>query len=353
VQAALDEFFARPEAGAGRAGADFVTSPEVGPLFGAVIARALDGWWDELGRPDPFLVVEGGAGRGRLAGDVLRAEPACAAALRYVLVERSASLRVALRDGLPVEPWADALGPYTADGSPEELRPVDRTGPILTALDEMPAVAAEGVVLANELLDNLPFDVLARTDGGWDEVRVGLDGDRFVEVVVPAPESLTPGFDAPVGARLPFQPAVEDWMAAAAASVRRGYLLVIDYVAPASEVAERGPAGWLRTYRAHHRGTSPLDAPGDQDVTADVVAETLRRGARRAGWHAVLETTQAGWLAAQGIDDLVDAGRRVWRERAAVGDLEALAARSRVSEAAALTDPAGLGAHTVAVFRRG
>jgi len=95
-------FFARAGAagGAGRGRGDFVTSVEVGSLFGALIARAVDGWWDQLGRPDPFLVVDAGAGRGQLARDVLRAEPRCAAALRYVLVERSAGLRAAQAEGL-------------------------------------------------------------------------------------------------------------------------------------------------------------------------------------------------------------------------------------------------------------
>jgi SAM-dependent MidA family methyltransferase len=78
-------FFTRAR-GAGRAGRDFVTSPEVGPLFGALVARALDGWWRDAGAPDPFLVIEAGAGRGRLARDVLAAAPQCANALRYVLV---------------------------------------------------------------------------------------------------------------------------------------------------------------------------------------------------------------------------------------------------------------------------
>ena len=73
VGAALDEFFRH--GGAGRAGSDFVTSPEVGPLFGALVARALDRWFVELGSPDPFIVVEGGAGHGRLAGDVLPRRP--------------------------------------------------------------------------------------------------------------------------------------------------------------------------------------------------------------------------------------------------------------------------------------
>src|SRR5450755_1570062 len=81
-------FFARGE-GAGTAGRDFVTSPEVGTLFGALVARAVDGWWRDHHEPDPYLVIEAGAGRGRLAADVLAVAPACASALRYVLVERS------------------------------------------------------------------------------------------------------------------------------------------------------------------------------------------------------------------------------------------------------------------------
>src|SRR4051794_5085950 len=69
-------FFTRAR-GAGRARRDFVTSPEVGPLFGALVARALDAWWHDLESTDPFLVVEAGAGRGRLAHDVLAAGPEC------------------------------------------------------------------------------------------------------------------------------------------------------------------------------------------------------------------------------------------------------------------------------------
>src|SRR4051812_5633628 len=70
---------------AGRRG-DFITSPEVGPLFGAVLARALDGWWRELGRPTHFTVVEAGAGPGTLARSIVAAAPECAGAMRYVAV---------------------------------------------------------------------------------------------------------------------------------------------------------------------------------------------------------------------------------------------------------------------------
>ncbi len=59
---------------------------------------------------------------------------------------------------------------------------------------------------------------------------------------------------------------------------------------------------------------------------------------------------QADWLAALGIDDLVEAGRRTWEAGAATGGLDALTGRSRVHEVAALTDPSGLGAHRVVLF---
>src|SRR5205085_7640648 len=93
---------------AGRRG-DFITSPEVGPLFGAVVARALDTWWRAAGSPDPYVVVEAGAGAGTLALTILAAQPACVRALRYVLVERSDALRARHRDHLTPESAAHAF----------------------------------------------------------------------------------------------------------------------------------------------------------------------------------------------------------------------------------------------------
>ena len=158
----------------------------MGPLFGAVLARALDAWWSELGRPEPFTVVEAGAGRGALAKAVLAAAPACGPALRYVAVERSAALR-----GL------HPAGVESAGALPEE--------------------PFTGVVLANELLDNLPFRLLERGEKGWRELFVALDGDHLVELAIAAApdaarecERLAP--DAPVGARVPLQHAATEWV---------------------------------------------------------------------------------------------------------------------------------------------
>jgi NADH dehydrogenase [ubiquinone] 1 alpha subcomplex assembly factor 7 len=355
-----DEGFFGRGRGAGRAGRDFVTSPEVGQLYGALVARAVDGWWRDLGEPDPFLLVDAGAGRGRLAADVLAAAPACAPALRLVLVERSPALREAQHNLIDLEPFEDALGPATrAYDDDDDLvhTPVAGMGPIATSLAEFPAVRTTGVVFANELLDNLPFRVVERAADGWIEVRVGHDGDAFVEVLIPAAPELSAEAElvacgaAPVGARLPVPSSAREWFHACSEALGHGVLAVVDYAATAEELVTRGEHGWLRTYREHERGTSPLVAPGEQDITIDLPVEYVVHAATRAGFTLVHDTTQAEWLRSLGIDELVDDARVAWQARAHIGDLEALRHRSRVSEADALLDPGGLGAHRVLVYR--
>jgi SAM-dependent MidA family methyltransferase len=209
-------------------------------------------------------------------------------------------------------------------------------------------------VLANELLDNLPFG-LAHWDGTrWQEVRIALRDDELVEVLVPAAagdarafEDITAGLPVAVGARLPIPRGIEAWFEDCGRVLRHGVIVAIDYVDDARGLLERGPAGWLRTYRAHERGTGPLDAPGEQDLTADVVREQLLRAARASGFTLVSDNSQSEWLGDLGIEDLVREGRQTWQARAHIGDLEAVAGRSRITEAAALCDPEGLGAHRV------
>lgn len=335
--------------GAGRR-ADFITSPEVGPLFGAVVARALDAEWDRLDRPDPFVVVEAGAGRGVLARAVLESGPRCAGALRYVLVERSAALRAAAEQVLPVEPAANVLGAVHGgdDDDPAEPAP-SGGGPVVALLDDLPAVRLVGVVVANELLDNLPFRILERGDDGWLEVRVGVaaGGDALAEVLVPADPALAAEADrlapdAPPGGRIPLQQAAVDWLRRALSCLEEGRVLVFDYADTTASMAGRPPEEWLRTYRRHERGGPPIDDPGGQDVTCEVAVDQLGH-VRRPG----VDVAQDEWLRGHGIEELVAAARAAWHERAHVGDLDALRARSRVGEGDALVDPAGLGAHRV------
>jgi SAM-dependent MidA family methyltransferase len=343
MEAALydpDEGFFATGAGAGR---DFVTSPEVGPLYGMCVARAFDRCWRALGEPDPFLVVEAGAGDGTLARAVLRAAPECLPALRYVLVERSAARRAEQRVRLALEPADEALGPFVRAPGEDAPVPAARAGPVVAALPELPALHASGVVVfANELLDNLPFGIASFDGERWFEVRVGLDGDAFVEVLVPLRDPPT-AETVPPGTRVPVPRGIRGWFQACDGLVQRGYVVVVDYM-----VDE--PVLRLRTYRGHRRGDDALRDPGAQDITADVVVPQLRAAA--PGFTVVDDTTQAAWLRDLGIDALADEGAREWREGAHRGDLRALEGRSRVHEASILTDPAGLGAHRVVVLGR-
>jgi SAM-dependent MidA family methyltransferase len=334
----------------GRAG-DFLTSPEVGGLFGAVVARALDGWWRAMGAPDPFVVVEAGAGPGTLARTVLASAPECAPALRYVLVERSAAQRRLHAEKLRLEDPALAFAPVDPDT--ESPVPGSPTGPICVSLAELPRVAGPAVVLANELLDNLPFGLAERGGDAWREVRVDLaaspgGAERLVERTVPLDaervallDRLAP--DAPPGARVPLQTAARAWLRdALAVAGHRGRVVVVDYAATTAGLAARPQQEWVRTYRAHARGGGPLDDLGLQDVTCEVAVDQLALVR-----HPSSDAAQADWLRAHGIDDLVAAARGTWSERAHLGDLAALAARSRISEADALLDPTGLGGFRV------
>lgn len=293
---------------AGRRG-DFITSPEVGPLFGACIARYLDAVWVELGQPAEFVVVEGGAGPGTLARSILAAEPDCGAALRYIAVETSAHQRADHPAG--IESVASLpSGPFH-------------------------------VVLANELLDNLPFEIAERTETGWSDVWVAQSEGVFVEQL--APMSPVPDWlptEAPVGARVPLVRTAVQWCTDAAAQIEGGRMLLFDYASPTDAIVADPDGDWIRTYRNNERGGKPLDAPGSQDITAQIPIEQIRlvRG------DALTTITQAEFLVQHGIEGLVEEGRAIWQERAHLGDLAAMKARSRISESESLIDMTGLGA---------
>lgn len=342
--------------GAGRRGGDFITSPEVGPLFGAVVARYLDERWEDLGRPDPYVVIEAGAGRGALALSVLAAAPACAPALRYVLVERSPALRAAQGAHLALAEPSQVLGPVEDPEEPGARPTAAGSGPVVCQLEDLPSAAVVGVVLANELLDDVPVRLLERTGDGWAEVRVTSEPStprRWVELLVPADDATAAAADAlapdaRTGARLPLQEGAGRWLRRALDVLSAGSVLLFDYASTTTAaLADRPWADWLRTYRAHGRGDHPVSDPGSQDITCEVAVDQLRRVAAP---HA--DDVQHEWLARWGIEELVEEGRRRWSDRASVGDLDALRARSRAVEAEALLDPTGLGAFRVLEWLR-
>jgi SAM-dependent MidA family methyltransferase len=297
---------------AGRRG-DFITSPEVGPLFGALIARWLDSAWVSLGRPDPFTFVEAGAGPGTLARSIRLAEPDCSQSLRYVAVEVSATQRERHPD------WVQSVA-------------------------TLPTEPFIGVVFANELLDNLPFRLFVM-DGGWREAYVVAQANgTFGEILRPADDlaALDLPLTAPHGARVPVQQAAAAWVDSALTLC--GRLLLVDYGATTTaELAGRPWREWLRTYAGHERGQHYLRDPGSQDITCDVVIEQLQRQVAAP----IVGINQAEFLRALGIVELVSEGQRIWIEHAAAPTLQAMRMRSRVSESEALLDPQGLGSFKV------
>ena len=297
---------------AGRRG-DFITSPEVGPLFAAVIARYLDDCWNEMGCPSTFDVVEVGAGPGTLARGIFDARPKCISALKYVAVEISKAQR--------------ALHPSFVE-----------------SMADFPDRTIQGVVLSNELLDNLPFKLFV-FDGIWKEAFVALgDGGKFVEVlrnvdVIPEVLPLT----APLGSRAPIQTAASQWMLNVSQKLSRGKVLVFDYCSQStSEIAVTPWREWLRTYKDHERGVHYLLEPGTQDITTQVMIDQLSNAHRDL--TVVLQTE---WLQKWGIDELVSEGMQYWEVHKSAPDIAAMKMRSRANEAEALTNLDGLGAFSV------
>jgi hypothetical protein len=204
------------------------------------LVDAVDAWWVELGRPDPFTLVEIGAADGTRAAAFLAAGPECLTALRYVLVEEDATLRHQHPTHLPIESPIFVLGPVDADGDDDDretARPVAGIGPLITSLAEPPVVDVPAVVVAIGWLSRLPSDRLEWRNDTWWEVRLAADaGAELSELLVPLDEpraaaaaALTEGTALP-GERARFAvlgPAVE-WLARTVRVAEAGRLAVID-----------------------------------------------------------------------------------------------------------------------------
>ena len=300
---------------AGRRGGDFITSPEVGPLFGTVIARYLDECWQKLGSPTKYDVVECGAGPGTLARSILAAKPRCLQALNYVAVEVSAAQRTLHPKGV-------------------ESR------------ETMPDHPINGVILANELLDNLPFRLFV-FDGAWLEAFVAQTPDGAFAEVLHKPSALPAVLPktAALGSRVPIQDDASTWVNSALSLIERGSLLLFDYCSnTTAEVAAMPWREWLRTYKDHEHGGHYLLAPGSQDITAQVVLDQVPPGCEAM--------SQAQFLQQWGIDELVLEGNAYWENMSGAPDVAAIKMRSRAVEHGALTDMAGLGGLTCMTWIR-
>ena len=300
---------------AGRRG-DFITSPEVGPLFGAVIAQAIDARWHELGCPKKFTIVEVGAGPGTLARSVFKAGLKSRHAISYIAVESSLAQR--------------------------SLHPIE-----VNSQDQMPSEPFVGMIIANELLDNLPFRLFV-FDSQWQEAFVVERDGKFLEVlhaVEDAPAWLPQ--NPPLGTRLPVQQQAQKWLASSLDLVEHGSLTIFDYCMTTQIASTKPWRDWLRTYRQHELGGHYLSQPGEQDITSHVMIDQLEVIAKPTSI-----SRQADWLIEHGLNTLVEEGRTYWQAHAAKPDLQAMLMRSRVSESESLCALDGLGNFTVLEWRK-
>jgi SAM-dependent MidA family methyltransferase len=323
-------FYADPPVGEG---GDFVTSPHVSPAFGVLLARCVENLWVRLERPDPFLLVEAGAGDGTLARRLLASlPPELTSVTTFVAVERSARARDALRRLTEDE----AIG-----ATAKEVKVVDDIRGV-AGVAERPSRA--GVVLANELLDNLPFHRVRGTPSGIVELRVGIDADRELTLieVPPTPEVLALAPDLSPGQEAAVAPAALGFVDDASGLLDHGYLLLFDYA------ADQDGSSQVHGYRRHRVEADVLRAPGTRDITAGVDFGALQRHAGRRGLAAWGPITQREALTNLGLPRW-DRELRTRQGRALNEGRGADATRfySARNSARLLTDPAGLGGFAV------
>ena len=305
---------------------DFLTSPEVSPLFGETIACFVAAEAARIGA-DPVDVLEVGAGSGSLTRPLLDAVPVPARA-------RAVEVSPAAQEGL-------------AEVAPEAA--------VVASLDEV-AGPLRGVIVANEVADNLPAALAVRRGAEWVERRVGVvaageslawvEGPARAEVAAWAERFAGP---VPEGGQVEVQLAAGEWVRRLVGLLAAGSVLVFDYGDAGEGLAGRRAEGTLRTYRGHHLGPDPLLEPGATDVTMDVDFGALAAAARKAG-AGVEVLTQAAFLERWGLRDRLAALREEELALARTDRvMERLAVRGRITDGEALLHPRGLGDFRVLV----
>ena len=274
------------------ASGDFVTAPELGPLFAATVADAIAPVLQQLGQDAVMLELGGGSGafaevalKRLLALDALPS--------RYALLEPSADLRERQRERLQKR-----LPPLLFE--------------LVEWLDGPIAQPWDGVLFANEVIDALPTPRFTLRDGEVFEEHVALDGEgRFVRRDRPADALLSAavrhverGLDASFadGYRSELLVQLPYWLQAVAGGLRSGAMLFIDYgYARAEYYQPQRSEGTLRAFRSHHVGDDPYAFPGLQDLTASVDFTALAEAGTGAGFDFSGYCSQASFLVGNGL----------------------------------------------------
>ena len=279
-------------AGARKFGADgdFVTAPEISPIFGRILARQCAAVLEDV---EHGSILEFGAGSGKLAADLLRALDALDALPdSYLIVEVSADLRERQERYLRSE--------------------VGNLVKRVHWLNRLPQKHA-GVVVANEVLDALPVERFARRNSGIGQIRVAAEEDGFKLVEEPAPEILATavqsiendlGKNLPQGFASEVSLAAPGWIADISGALKHGVAFLFDYgVSRREYYATDRSGGWLRCHFRHHAHSDPLILPGVQDLTAWVDFSAIATAAASSGLEVAGYVTQSQFLIDGGLDE--------------------------------------------------
>ena len=278
---------------------DYYTSSDVHPVLARALARQIRQVDELLGRPDPFTVVEMGAGKGLLACDFLSD---CAAGsdsffsrLRYVLIERSSAMRAAQRSNLA--PWLESPGRVSW----------------LNHLEELEDGSVVGGVLSNELVDAFPVHRIRVEHGETKEIFVDYQDGRFCERVqafsTPALSEYLHRLDLslPDGYTTEINLEALAWMKEIGRALGRGVAITIDYGHTAQDLY--GPdrrRGTLLCYYSQMASEDPYTRVGFQDMTAHVDFTSLATIGTEAGLQVTGFTNQISFLMGLGVERLID-----------------------------------------------
>lgn len=306
-------------------GGDYYTSPQVHPVFAALLAVQLFQMWQLLDRPDPFTVVELGAGNGLLGRDLsacweslpCKSPPS----LRYVCLDRRAA--PGIEADLGNDPSAAEVSRVAASSIP--LQPV------------------VGCFLSNEYLDAFPVHQVAMTPDGLLETYVVLkDGQLVMGLGPPTTPALAARLQALDIELLEGQTAeiclrLDDWAEQVAASLDRGFVLTVDYGREAGDLysTELRQRGTLTTYYQHTQLDAPLRHVGRQDITAQVDFTSVIDAGQRNGLDVLGMDTQERFLRRLGLSNM--------HQRLAALDLPQYAAQANRAGMLDLARPGGLG----------
>ena len=281
-------YYSRNAAQFGKAG-DFYTSSDVHAVFGRLLARQFDEMWRALGSPEQIVVKELGPGRGLFAQDVLdwseKKFSGFFGALQYQLVEQSASLRDRIAQTLNQRfesgksVFADPKSPLPANSAGNGAPETDAT-----------------IVFANEFFDALPVEIVSAKGS----LRIDARDGRFVESwVASSPEELEfldrYSVHPEEGERVEV-PQRGQTQISGATDFDRGFMVVIDYGYTREEQLAGRHRGTVKAIRQHSVSANPYEAPGEQDITADVNFTALVATAEKRGMRAEKLVTQSQFL---------------------------------------------------------